>query len=320
MMNVIIPTYKARETLSKTLDSLVSQTKEMFLVTIVQDGDGEDYTDIINTYTDRGLHISLIQLPENVGPGMARQAGINASSQCDYIMFVDADDMLLPNAVDTLYSEAKRNSADIVISNFFMEKAHEPLMLLDSATTPVTWCHGKAYRTEFLTGNAICFLPSLRLNEDSYFNLVAVNSTDKVVRIPTPTYLWRDNQNSLTRGKNAASFFANSWDQYVLGQIHGLLKIAQIREKPDVTVTALTIKNIYEHIMKAIHQHCDREIPELSLLGQNAAFINMFQTAEFWTILQEHLKTSEFENNNLFFYKYRFCDWFNEYITKGIVK
>ena len=38
--NIIIPTYKARETLPKALDSLVAQTKDMFLVTIVQDGDG----------------------------------------------------------------------------------------------------------------------------------------------------------------------------------------------------------------------------------------------------------------------------------------
>ena len=55
IVNIIIPTYKARETLPKALDSLVAQTKDMFLVTIVQDGDGEDYSDIVTEYKRRGL-------------------------------------------------------------------------------------------------------------------------------------------------------------------------------------------------------------------------------------------------------------------------
>ena len=59
MVNIIIPTYKARDTLPKALDSLVAQTKTMFIVTIVQDCDGEDYSDIIKEYFD-GLHGGLL--------------------------------------------------------------------------------------------------------------------------------------------------------------------------------------------------------------------------------------------------------------------
>ena len=51
MVNVAIPVYKARSTLPYCLNSLVAQTKNMFLVTLVQDGDGEDYSDIIEEYT-----------------------------------------------------------------------------------------------------------------------------------------------------------------------------------------------------------------------------------------------------------------------------
>ena len=47
MVNLIIPTYKARDTLPAALDSLVAQTKKLFIITIVQDADDEDYTDII---------------------------------------------------------------------------------------------------------------------------------------------------------------------------------------------------------------------------------------------------------------------------------
>ena len=72
IVDIIIPTYKARETLPKALDSLVAQTKKMFIITIVQDADEEDYSDIIEEYKKRGLSIRLVTLKDNRGPGGAR--------------------------------------------------------------------------------------------------------------------------------------------------------------------------------------------------------------------------------------------------------
>ena len=77
MLNIIIPSYKARETLPQALDSLVAQTKKLFIITIVQDADGEDYKDIIEEYTRRGLKIRLLATPVNGGPGNARQYGMD---------------------------------------------------------------------------------------------------------------------------------------------------------------------------------------------------------------------------------------------------
>lgn len=139
MLNIIIPTYKARDTLPSTLDSLVSQTKKLFLVTIVQDGDGEDYSDIIAEYKRRGLKIFLFQ-KENGGPGMARQYGMDRTQMCDYVMFVDSDDILNPRAVEVLYREAKLNNFDVLSSSFLAEKNHTPGIYLDVFKTPVTWC------------------------------------------------------------------------------------------------------------------------------------------------------------------------------------
>ena len=102
IVDVIIPTYKARETLPKALDSLVAQTKKMFLVTIVQDCDGEDYGDIIEEYKRRGLVIRWVPLTENVGPGGARQAGMDSDLMSEYFMFLDSDDMYTPRAIEIL--------------------------------------------------------------------------------------------------------------------------------------------------------------------------------------------------------------------------
>ena len=65
MVNLIIPVFHSKETLPDALNSLVAQTKHMFITTIVADGDGEDYSEIVKEYTRRGLKIKLITLEEN---------------------------------------------------------------------------------------------------------------------------------------------------------------------------------------------------------------------------------------------------------------
>lgn len=201
MINVIIPLYKGREVLPQALDSLVAQTKKQFIVTIVQDGDGENYDDIIEEYMRRGLHIRHLELINNSGAGVARQTGMDYDSKTnapsEYFVFLDADDMLLPSAIDTLYKEMRASDADIVISSFYREDGGRNTLLL-STETSITWMHGKMYRAKFLQENNIRFDPDIRLNEDSYFNLLAVNCADKVARIEEVTYIWRDNKNSVT--------------------------------------------------------------------------------------------------------------------------
>ena len=229
MVNLIIPTYKARETLPKALDSLVAQTKKMFIVTIVQDCDGEDYSDIIEEYKSRGLQIRLVSLNDNRGPGGARQAGMDADKMCDYFMFLDSDDMLMPRAIELLYREAKLNDADIVSSDFIAERKATPGVLMDVMETPVTWCHGRIYKAKYLRDNNIRFLDWLRVNEDAYFNLIAHNCTNKKIKV-------KDNNNK--------EFFENVKDGYsrlikdngLMFAAGSLYLVGQIKELCEVDV------------------------------------------------------------------------------------
>lgn len=139
MVNLIIPIYESRKTLPKALDSLVAQTKDMFIVTLVQDGDGLDYSDIVEEYKRRGLKLYLLK-KENGGQGSARQYGVDKTVMCDYVMFMDADDLLYPRAIDMLYREAKMHDFDVLASSFIAEQNNAPGFFLDVKNTPVTWC------------------------------------------------------------------------------------------------------------------------------------------------------------------------------------
>lgn len=74
MLEVGIPVYNAKDTLAKTLDSLVAQTKNNFITCLSIDGDNntEFYRKLTQEYIRRGLKIRIIDSKENGGPGIAR--------------------------------------------------------------------------------------------------------------------------------------------------------------------------------------------------------------------------------------------------------
>lgn len=316
MVDLIIPTYKARDTLPKALDSLLTQTKQLFITTIVQDCDGEDYSDIIEEYRKRGLQIRYICTEENIGPGRARQYAMDTDTMCDYFMFMDSDDMLMPRAIEVLYKEAKLKNADIVISSFIAERNHQPGLYLDVDTTPVTWTHGKIYKAQYLRDNNIRFADCLRLNEDSYFNLVAVNCAKEKYKIKEVTYLWRDTPSSLTRMAGTEGFFKNSWKEYIYSQVQGLLDIERITGEIEPTLAAATINNMYNHTMEAIYHNLDvtEIIPLCQRLKGSKALNTVMQNSTFWTTIHNIVKGSQLTKNNLIFYKMRFCDWFAQFV------
>lgn len=318
MITIGIPVYKARDTLPYCLDALVAQTRKMFLVTLCQDCDGEDYSDIIETYRARGLHIRLISTSENSGPGVARQTIIDNETQSDYIMFCDSDDILQPRAVEQLYREAKRNNADVVCGSFIHEENFGPRHSLPVDRIPCTWLHAKIYRLDYLRKNNICFLPELRLNEDSYFNLVACNCTDKMYKLDEYFYIWRSNPNSLTR-QDKGTFFQRSNGQYIYGQVKGLKKIYEIRGDIPAPVLCQTLINIYNAMMEQVYRKVDdySYLDELLSLKQNSFIQDFLKDGNNWPYFVNNVKAAcIYDNDVVYFYKLRFVDFITNYVME----
>lgn len=315
MVNVVIPTWRAKDTLPDALDSLVAQTKKMFIITISQDGDGEDYSDIIKEYDRRGLHIRHINNP-NGGPGVARQRGMDADNMCDYVMFLDSDDLFFPNAIETLYTEAKRTNADIISSNFLTQYKDKTKGILDAASAPVTWCHGKIYKVQYLREKNIRFREDLRANEDSYFNLVAYNCTQNKLTMVEPTYFWRYNENSLTREGGRIDFFHKTWENYVFGQIKAIEKIVEIQGEMNLLSFAATMINIYKYMMVAMVEKLDisKMKESLKIIRDIPILVENFNKNDFWSYVHQHLQASHYLDEKLIFFPVRFSDWIRQWV------
>ena len=93
-IDVIIPAYKAQKTILRTLSSIAAQTiLDKVDVTIVNDCcPNGDYQEFINMFSPY-MNIREIKLPENGGPGVARQYGID-NTEDEFFTCMDADDTL----------------------------------------------------------------------------------------------------------------------------------------------------------------------------------------------------------------------------------
>lgn len=266
MLEIGIPIWNAKDTLPALLDSLVTQTKKNFIVTLCCDGDNEDYSEIINIYIDRGLKIKYLYCQENKGPGLTRQYILD-NSISDYITFIDADDMVTPRFVEVLYSQAKLGDYDIIRGGVIRENANGADSIIEASSSVITWMHAKIYRVSFLREKDIRFIDDLRSDEDAYFNQVAINATSKIGIINEQLYIWRANPNSITRIEGPDGYFKKSYLYYIRGQIEAIKKIYQLNGEVRREIITSVMKQIYYHYMTARYYKID-ETDMIKIISQ----------------------------------------------------
>ena len=228
MISIIIPAYNCSATLDRALASLETQTNQNFHVTLVDDCSTEDLMPIIQEHQKK-LDLVYIRKEVNEGPGLARQTGIDQSSG-DYLAFLDADDVLMPYAVETWQHMSSGNPDIDVFHSHFYEQSYiddNPALLLHREG--FTWMHGKLYKASFLKKYGIRFHPELRHMEDSYFNSICTE-LGKGGTISIPMYIWINNPLSITRVEGG-SFHVDWLDTFT----HGIYLSAKFLEEHGVT-------------------------------------------------------------------------------------
>ena len=131
-------------------------------------------------------------------------------------MFVDSDDLLLPRAIEILYNKYKDEQYDIIRSSFVREQKLQDDQILPQNIGTITWFHGKVYRVAYLREKNIHFHPTLRTDEDAYFNLIAWNCAEKRGELSEVTYIWRYNENSITRTNSIKDYFLSTYQGYFI--------------------------------------------------------------------------------------------------------
>lgn len=111
-VSVVIPTYNSDCTIERAIKSVVNQTLLPKEVIIVDDCSTSSkmhtiLNNIKNNYNNY-FNIKVFYLKQNSGPATARNIGIN-NSICEYIAFLDSDDIWHPQKIEIQYSYMKAN-------------------------------------------------------------------------------------------------------------------------------------------------------------------------------------------------------------------
>lgn len=98
LVSIIIPAYNVENYIARSLTSLLDQSYNDICIIVIDDGSTDSTAEVAASYAMRDSRIKLIQ-QENSGAAIARNSGLKAV-QGEFIMFVDADDMLAPYTVE----------------------------------------------------------------------------------------------------------------------------------------------------------------------------------------------------------------------------
>jgi len=116
LISVIVPVYNLEDYIAQCIESITFQTFEEWGLILVDDGSKDSSYKICLEYAKTDNRIKVITQP-NGGVSKARQTGLK-NSLSKYVIFVDGDDRLAPDALSYMYEIAEREFTDVVITAF----------------------------------------------------------------------------------------------------------------------------------------------------------------------------------------------------------
>ena len=222
-ISVIIPLFNAEDFVGECLDSLLLQTFQDFEVIVVDDCSTDNGVKVVESYREKfGDRLTISRTEVNSGGGgyVPRNIGLSLAKG-EYIYFVDADDLVLLTALETLYAAAKENDADVVYfsrhywinspnsissyrdaeTNNLLEAGlkDEPIFIVDDTDRLLKYAllkeHHRTPWTKFirrtlLTENNILF-PEIIIGGDALWTFSVYAHTKRFLRLPASLYFLR---------------------------------------------------------------------------------------------------------------------------------
>lgn len=117
IISIIVPVYNGQDYLEDGIKSIQAQVYPQKEIIIVDDGSTDHTGDVCRKLAQKYDNIQVVSLHDE-GVSAARNAGID-KAKGKYLMFVDADDRLHPEAIQTLYDTLRGTSSDVSGCSFF---------------------------------------------------------------------------------------------------------------------------------------------------------------------------------------------------------
>ncbi|MCK1212278.1 glycosyltransferase family 2 protein [Streptococcus uberis] len=203
VISVIVPIYNAQEHLSDCIDSLLNQTlnDELYEIILLNDGSIDQSAKICEKYAKKNENVIFID-KNNEGVSITRNRGIKIAKG-DFVTFVDNDDLVASNYLETLYKSLLKSNADAVFSGY-TRMTYSGKVLHKETLSKTEWSKyivmapwAKLYRRQVLLDNQIQFF-DYGIGEDVVFNLHFLTCTENINIIAYSGYSWMFNDDSVS--------------------------------------------------------------------------------------------------------------------------
>ena len=315
-ISIIIPAYNTEKYLEECIASIIHQTIgfQAIHVILINDGSTDHSGSIINDFAQKYDNIQAIHLEtsHSLG-GFARNEGLK-KVQGQYVMFVDSDDCLDPNACKLMYDMIVNNQADIVTANYKCMSESGKMwkdVMFDQEKYPscelktpneeffYLYCPSacmKIFRTDLITKNHLTFLNGVPA-EDAYFSCSALLKAKKVFYLQEEIYYYRrrNSKNISTSWMRNKKYFLGLNEAY--RKIYECFKQANKMEYYKYFYAKNLISIIYKFIDSK--QITDQErielIEEMYWFWEQSKLLNVVFAQKTINILLEYMLSRKYE-------------------------
>ena len=204
LVSVIIPYYRKKQYISRTLKSVINQSYKKLEIIIIYDDDNKEELKFLKQITLKDRRIKILVNKKNLGVGLSRNKGIK-KSRGEYIAFLDADDLWLKDKIKNQISFMKRkeitfshtsysivDSQNIIISK---RNAKNFLRLNDLIKSCDIGLSTVMIKKNHLKTNKF---PNLKTKEDFVLWLKLLSKNVKIYGIDKNLVQWNKTKNSLS--------------------------------------------------------------------------------------------------------------------------
>lgn len=222
LISVIVPVYMIDKFIGLCIESIINQTYEDLEIILVDDGSKDRCSEICDLYKKKDSRIRVIHKP-NGGLVSARKAGLSVANG-DYVSYVDGDDWVERQFIETLYRGAIDSKADVVCAGYtrdLFSKSQRftnniPEGIYEDDMLRILWCNMISYGTFFRPGISTYVWNKLfkkdilagvqkqvderiRIGEDAAVTYPALLTSKSVVVVNDASYHYRQREDSMLK-------------------------------------------------------------------------------------------------------------------------
>ena len=243
LFSVLVPVYNAGDYLPECIESVLGQTDPDFELLLVDDGSTDQSGAVCEDYAARDARVRAFH-QENGGQLSARVTALS-HRRGQYCVFLDADDTLVPHALETLRAAIDASGADCVIYGIRWEKPGGT----EHLTTPPEMCGKlledkrevllhllqddaynsvcrKCAKSSCFDGRDLSAFYRIRSGEDKIQSMEILENAGSFYFLPDELYVYRVNTESVTHSidydQYRADFTVEAYAHTVLERL-GLL-------------------------------------------------------------------------------------------------